>query len=76
MAGVEPEVEAVPLPFAVAAAASVLSPSSSEAAAGSHLNLTWFLKATAAAWRSSTGASVEMNWRGKRGEKFLRRSFE
>jgi hypothetical protein len=48
----------LPLAAAVVVVAASFSPSSS---AGSHLNLMWFLNATAAAWRSSTGASVEMN---------------
>ena len=57
------EVEGAPLPLAVTSVVFSASSSEAAAAAGSHLNLTWFLKATAAAWRSSTGASVEMNWR-------------
>ena len=57
--------DGAPLPFAPAVEVVVASFSPSLLSGeGSHLNLTWFLKATAAAWRSSTGASVEMNCGG------------
>lgn len=55
-------VEVPGTPFPLARLEFPASFSASSPGEGSHLNLTWFLNATAAAWRSSTGASVETNW--------------